>query len=183
MISLCPSWVRGQRGEPRPLKKRTHRADREFRTGILPGDSAFAWVSRGLTLDRVGGGSPFPACRLFPIPRLVVVSARDASKMRKSPQSKKPLRNVFSAPSVCLAGVTRNEGIEANLTILRAVRKMPTIGPTPRQANWVRRESIRGCRSSRSALHSNAEGKGRPCPICLPYHPDMEIGTRTGITS
>src|SRR6185312_4739787 len=46
----------------------------------------------------------------------------------KSPQSKKPLHFVFSAPSVCLAGMSRAEALEANLTALRDVRKVPPAG-------------------------------------------------------
>jgi hypothetical protein len=74
-------------------------------------------------------------CSRSPIPRLVVVSARNASKMRKSPQSKKPLHNVFSAPPLCLAGAAWAERVEMNLTVLRDVRKMPPRQrPDPRGA-------------------------------------------------
>src|SRR6516162_10284795 len=81
----------------------------------------------GQTL-RVGGRKSISvAADFFPIPRLLVVSARNASKMRKSPQSKKPLHNVFSAPPLCLAGAAWAEHCEVNLAALRDVRKMPTM--------------------------------------------------------
>jgi len=73
-----------------------------------------------------GRRSPFLPGRRISNTTLLVVSARNAAEMRKSPQSKKPLHFLFSAPSVCLAGMSRAEGVEAKLTVLRVVHRVPS---------------------------------------------------------
>ena len=128
---MSPAGGRGQLGG-NYVHLAKHRASGRTASvqGELPGDSAWAWFqgdSPGSTL-RAGGRKLLSGeADVFPIPRLLVVSDACASRMRKSPQSKKPLHLDSSAPPYRLTEAVRVERFEANLTALRLVRIVPCV--------------------------------------------------------